>query len=59
MGMKIELTKEEIWTLIEVLNDMREAIEHLGDEEDDAQLEALENKLREELKEALKGTNKC
>ena len=59
MGMKIELTKEEIWTLIEVLNDLREATEHLGDEEDDAQLEALETKLREELKEALKGTNKC
>ena len=48
--MEIELTKDELWTLVGVLNDWREAIEHLGDTDYEAQLETLENKLREKLK---------
>lgn len=47
--MKIELTKDEVWTLIEVLDSRRESIEHLGDEAYEEMLEALENKLRREL----------
>jgi hypothetical protein len=48
--MKIELNKDELWMLIEVLDAHRESIEHLGDTDYDAKLEALESKLRKELK---------
>lgn len=47
--MKIELNKDELWMLIEALDDRRDSIEHLDDTDYDAKLEALESNLRKQL----------
>lgn len=46
----ITLTEDELWLLIETLDDRRDSIEHLKDEAYEQSLEELETKLREVLK---------
>jgi len=46
----ITLTEDELWLLIETLDDRRDSVEHLNDEAYEQSLEELETKLREVLK---------
>lgn len=46
----ITLTEDELWLLIETLDDRRDSVEHLNDEVYEQSLEELETKLREVLK---------
>ena len=49
--MKVELSKDEIWTLIEVLDFCAEAIEPQGDTDHIEKLNDLEAKLRTVMQE--------
>ena len=53
--MKIELTEDQVWTLVETLESWAETVEHLGDEEYIKKLNDLEASLRGHLPEFTNG----